>query len=196
MRCKYLAEAKRFNDNGQIIQCFVRFRGYNSTPFPKHTLVSMSLGPPGGFERPRGLCSEEDKYMLLGMKMDHCQCLPHAQHTVDYECVEYINRIIFWTHKLTHKLNPFGLLSIYIATHPKSIYKHLTERKRCGWGELLAFQKMFARYENKTKKTILVINVRRLQPCWPLSAKQNQQRTSRHPLKSQYHACLLFLLYG
>lgn len=50
--------------------------GYNSTPFPKHTLVSMSSGPPGGAEPPRGLCSEEDKYMLPGKKMDRCQSLP------------------------------------------------------------------------------------------------------------------------
>lgn len=68
------------NDNGQIIQCFVRFRGYNSTPFPKHTLVSMSSGPPGGFQQSRGLCSEEDKYMLLGKTMERCQCLPPSSN--------------------------------------------------------------------------------------------------------------------
>lgn len=156
MRCKYLAQAKRFNDNGQIIQCFVRFRGYNSTPFPKHTLVSMSLGPPRGLELPRGLCSEEDKYMLLGKKMERCQCLPSiAPHTVDYECAEYVIRLIFWTQKLTRKLNPFGLLSVDTTLHPKSIYRHLTELKRCRWGEILAqpqLKKKSSRRKNKNTK--------------------------------------------
>lgn len=93
-------------------------------PFPKHTLVSMSSGPPGVFEQPGGLCSEEDKYMLPGKKTDRCQRLPSlhqpiAQHTSDYECVEYINRLIVCAHKLTRKLNPFGLLGVYIANASK-----------------------------------------------------------------------------
>lgn len=55
-----------------------------------------------------------------------------SQHSIDYECAEYINKLIFATHKLTHRLNPFGLLSAGAASHPKSIGYDLTGPKRCG----------------------------------------------------------------
>lgn len=64
-----------------------------------------------------------------------------SQHSIDYECAEYINRLIFTTHELTHRLNPFGLLSAGAASHPKSIGYDLTVPKRCGRGETLAWQK-------------------------------------------------------
>lgn len=84
-RRECLAQARRFSDNGQIIQRFVGFRGYNGAPFPKHTLEGMSPGPPGVFEQPRGSCSGEDKYMLPGDERGPAPELPSfAQRIVDY----------------------------------------------------------------------------------------------------------------
>lgn len=117
-----------------------------------------------------------------------------TQHTLDYECAEYINRLIFWAHILTRKTEPIWLVKRAHGNTSKINLARFNRAQEVQREERFSSDKKKMSRGNKTrtttttqergrekKKKILVINVRSLQPCWPLSAKQNQQRTSKTP---------------